>query len=360
MCKEVTRNILWSNSSSKEILTQFAEGLACKYYDAHQSYIVRLVDKKILTWLVINKNAAEKPKPVAADVEDQVKFARCRTVTIVNGIMNCDCGRTQQFLMPCTHICAVIKKKEYMDPSFYHVRWYKTFMYYWKRKFSKDMAPNVLAALDHRFHADKRLFSSETGKYMGINVKGSQFFNNVHNEYTEIMNDDETVWMKSIKHETEYHAIPQGTITMEMAARDHKDPSSTEVMDAFQSTWFLSGKVNNDSFTDTVLHLSQQRESYELSSLESSVIGKQKSDYAKTFEYFKEAATVCRNRKQHKELQNLLQRFSYNIVAQNTKEIRENNDGMQFFGADLETRKHVPRLMNNNERLMRTKRSKKN
>ena len=103
MCKEVTRNILWSNSSSKEILTQFAEGLACKYYDAHQSYIVRLVDKNILTWMVMNKNAAEVTKPVTADSD--------RTVTIVNGIMKCDCGRTQQFLMPCTHICAVIKKR---------------------------------------------------------------------------------------------------------------------------------------------------------------------------------------------------------------------------------------------------------
>ena len=195
---------------------------------------------------------------------------------------------------------------------------------------------------------------------MGINVKGSQFFNNVHKEYAEVTTNDETLWMKSIKHKTQFHAIQQGIITMEMAVMDHKDPSSTEVMDAFQSTWFLSGTVNNDNFTDTILHLSQQRESYELSSLESSVIGKQKSDYAKTFEYFKEAATVCRNTKQHKELQNLLQRFSYKIVAQNTKEIRENNNGMQFFGADLETRKNVPRLMNNNERLMRTKRSKKN
>ena len=222
------------------------------------------------------------------------------------------------------------------------------------------MAPNVLAALDHRFNADKKLFCADTGKFLGINVKGSQFFSNVHKEYNEVTDDDETLWMKSIKHETQFHAIPQGIITMQMAVNDHKDPTSTEVMDAFESTWFLSGKVNNDNITDTILHLSQQRESFELSSLESSVIGKQKSDYSKTLEYFKEAATVCRSTKQHKELQNLLQKFSYKTVAKNTKDIRENKDGVQFFGADLETRKNVPRLMNNNERSMRTKRSKKN
>ena len=175
MGKEVTTNILWSNSQSKDILTKFAEGLACKYYDQHESYYVRLIDKKTLTWFVMNKNVGETEKPASSDSKDQVLFTRCRKVTIINGIMNCDCGRTQQFLMPCTHICAVINKKDYMDPSFYHVRWYKTFAYYWKRNFSTTMAPNVLSALDLRFHADNNLFCNVTGVFKGISVKNSQF-----------------------------------------------------------------------------------------------------------------------------------------------------------------------------------------
>ena len=90
------------------MLTAFGEGLACKYYDAHDSYYVRLVNKQTLTWLVMNKNVGVTEKPAESKSKDQVLFDRCREVTIRNGVMNCDCGRTQQFLMPCSHICAVI------------------------------------------------------------------------------------------------------------------------------------------------------------------------------------------------------------------------------------------------------------
>ena len=331
------------------MLTAFGEGLACKYYDAHDSYYVRLVNKQTLTWLVMNKNVGVTEKPAESKSKDQVLFDRCREVTIRNGVMNCDCGRTQQFLMPCSHICAVIKKKDYMDPSFYHVRWYKTFAYYWKQPFSTNLAPNVEAALNQRFEADKQLFSKTTGNFEGINVRNSLFLNNVELDHC-VVEDEILEWMKVIREQSSKAAIPKGKIDKEEALKILNASSDEEYMD---DNVFLNGLTQNETFNETFSQLSQQREEGEMSSLESSVIGKQTNEYTKTFALCTEAFNVCRNQTQHKALQDSLQQFIVKTVHDNNRAYYENNKGTTFFGGDIETRRKVPRCMSKGEQYKR-------
>ena len=122
--------MLWSNSRTKEILTEYAEGLACNNFDRRTLYHVRQICQ--FKWMVIYK------KSISGFPEKKssaLSFQRVRTVTIdTDGYMTCTCGYVQRMLMPCTHICAVIDKPDYYEPSMFHVRWYKMFNYYYRDK----------------------------------------------------------------------------------------------------------------------------------------------------------------------------------------------------------------------------------
>ena len=148
--------------------------------------------------------------------------------------------------------------------------------------------------------------------------------NNDHN----VVNDDIAIWMKAIRETTTFHAIPKGSLTKDMALND-------EVDDYFDEKWHLNHFVENDNLTNTITHLSLQREASEMSSLESSVIGKQKSDYQKSLQLFQEAFHVCRDKEQRKNLQNALQKFIFSTVNKNTQDILGHQDGSTFYGADI-------------------------
>ena len=67
-------------------------------------------------------------------------YDRVRVVGIdMEGCMSCSCGYVQRMLMPCRHICAVIKKPEYYVPSLFHVRWHKLYGYYYNNLFDKEI-----------------------------------------------------------------------------------------------------------------------------------------------------------------------------------------------------------------------------
>ena len=53
-----TRN-LWSNSSTKGVLTPYAEGLACENFDNKKYYNVHR--NTSLSWFVLNKEAGSSP-----------------------------------------------------------------------------------------------------------------------------------------------------------------------------------------------------------------------------------------------------------------------------------------------------------
>ena len=338
------------------MLTAFGEGLSCKYFDAKNSYYVRMINKETLTWLVMSKNVGETEKPPSSDSYEQVMFDRCRKVTVRNGLMDCDCGRTQQFLMPCSHICAVIAKKEYMDPRFYHIRWYKTFAYYWKQPYSNNLAPNVKDALNQRFEADKSLFCKVTGKFLGIDVRNSLFFESIKDNYSVECNDEITQWMKIIREKTLEGAVPKGTISKGRAISILNEGPNE---DYFSGKLLVNGFTQNDTFTETFSQLSQQREEIELSSLESSIVAKPKNEYNTTLALFKEAYNVCRTEENKKCLQDTLQKFIVSTVTKNNKDYYSNVKGTTFYGGDLENRKTVRRTYSKAEQILRQSKKKK-
>ena len=138
--KKINETNLWSNSMTKDILTKYAEGIACHNFDVRHNYNVRRIARH--TWYVLYKNIGKVEK---MDESKDIKYDRVRTVIIDNqGYMSCSCGYVQRMLMPCWHICAIIDKREYYIPSMFHVRWYKTFSYYYRPITNENMREQVL------------------------------------------------------------------------------------------------------------------------------------------------------------------------------------------------------------------------
>ena len=144
--------------------------------------------------------------------KNKIQFDRCRSVQIINGYMTCSCGDTQQYLMPCRHMCAVIKEKEYLVPQFYHVRWYKTFEYYYLQDFSTNMIPT----LNQKLHSIQESsinndFSKVNGQYKGVYCVGTKFYEDIQRNY-KFNNDEVFQLMNVVKTTSLKHPVITGTI----------------------------------------------------------------------------------------------------------------------------------------------------
>ena len=109
--------VLWSDSKTKECLTPYVEGLACKTFDQKDRHHVRRFGPN--TWYVLLKLDRSE---LWSNMTSPLKFEQVCVVNIDHEkIMSCSCGYLQQMLMPCRHIAAVLSAKEVYLPSMFHI-----------------------------------------------------------------------------------------------------------------------------------------------------------------------------------------------------------------------------------------------
>ena len=181
MPKTINATVLWSDSKTKDSLTTYAEGLACRNFDLRVNYHHRCTGE--LTWDVMFKNDQ-------VDYEcnpcTPLKFVRVRVVTIDGeGFMSCSCGYVQQMLMPCRHIAAVLKDKENYLPSLFHVRWNKIYNYYHNQQSLAEICPNVSMAIKNLDIFFKTKSFKESGKWKGVYVANTNFSSIYINSYPQ-------------------------------------------------------------------------------------------------------------------------------------------------------------------------------
>ena len=192
-------------------MTKYAEGIACVRFDSKDHYDVRLHQKH--QWFVMRKvNEGEKSKSKKEIESSPIKFDRCRLVTIDNGHMSCSCGNTQQYLMLCRHICAVIREKKYMVPELYHIRWFKTFGYFFLHEYSHELVPHVLPTMTSIFNETKQNhFCKLTGRYKGPYVKDTQFYKDIDINY-EVNHDDTYAFMNAVRSKSITNAVVHNSV----------------------------------------------------------------------------------------------------------------------------------------------------
>ena len=144
MATGININNLWSNSNTTDVLTPYAEGCACDSFDNKRYYNVHC--NTSLSWFVLNKEVDSSPS-----IDDSISNIRFDRVIVVqideHEFISCSCGYCQRFLLPCFHVCAVLKDIKYYEPSLFHLRWYKSVSYYYAHDFSSKIAPQTNEAL---------------------------------------------------------------------------------------------------------------------------------------------------------------------------------------------------------------------
>ena len=120
--KHINNTLNWTISNTSKYLTPYAEGLMCSYFDRQNQYFVRQTKHNV--WMVMHKSNMNNKNSTS---KDHPKYKRVRKVEVRNNYMTCTCQLTQRWLMPCVHMFCVLKKKEYVTPSMFHLRWWKHF-----------------------------------------------------------------------------------------------------------------------------------------------------------------------------------------------------------------------------------------
>ena len=356
--RNLNRATLWSDSQTKDILTSYAEGLACVRFDMRDLYNVRLYKKH--QWLVMKKDDVQDNRKSKSKDKSPVKFDRCRFVQIVNGYMTCSCGDTQQYLMPCRHICAVIKEKKYLEASFYNIRWYKTFAYYYLQKFSSEIIPtlNQKIAQIHEVSI-KKDFSKINGNYKGVYVVGSKFYEDIDEiyNYTE---DDVLRYMILIRNKSLSQAVLRGSL-------------KNTTLPSIQTEQEISGKEDTTTNTSeieinefasqsqTEYQFSQQRNEMENIDVDCDKAKHQSTSTFKDAEaLFKEVYFDCKTEHQIGELMKCIRNYGNTIQASNKNTLKEiSKGGTIMYGTKITKKKKIPRYKSYGEKRLKKKRRTK-
>ena len=91
-----------------------------------------------------------------------------------HGFLNCSCGRTNEYLLPCVHICRVVNNEEFFGPSQFHVRWYKDFCHYYDTDFGNEFFPEKEKLLKEILVETRRNHYNVLGEYRGCFLGSEQ------------------------------------------------------------------------------------------------------------------------------------------------------------------------------------------
>ena len=116
----INRENLWSDSLTKDILTVYAEGLACYRFDKRKCYNVRRHAKA--TWYFLLKSIGEVGEPSSTH---QLIFNQVGSISINHYVyIPCSYDGVQRYLIACRHSWAVLTNKKHYEPSIFHIRWH--------------------------------------------------------------------------------------------------------------------------------------------------------------------------------------------------------------------------------------------
>ena len=87
-------------------------------------------------------------------------------------------------------------KRQYYDPAFFHIRWHKSFNYYYGNAFSKTLAPRINDTLNQTLDETRATSYRDSGTYKGVYMKNSQFIHDL----PEFFNDrlDKNIYENSV------------------------------------------------------------------------------------------------------------------------------------------------------------------
>ena len=157
------RIVCLSKCQVKDILTKYALGLFCKNFDRRLRYITIVINEN--EWLVPHVAIFEKD----SSKTNTPQFQRIRKVTLdEKGFLNCSCGKTNEYLLPCVHICRIVNDESFFGPTQFHIRWHKDFCYYYDTDFGNDLYPEKVKLMRDILNETRKNHYNVMGEYRGL------------------------------------------------------------------------------------------------------------------------------------------------------------------------------------------------
>lgn len=162
---------LFSNTSTKDIVTDYMDLRLCKLFDNKEKVATAYVGNGL--WLSVSRKVLDdyvnKKMSFCVKEGDCPSYVNIRRVTYRNGVMNCTCGEVQQMLGPCIHIVSVLDLHTYISPEIIPIRWYQSFLYFHDSE-AGTFAPTTkkhCSLLLNKFRED---FFDSKGTYVGVDT----------------------------------------------------------------------------------------------------------------------------------------------------------------------------------------------
>jgi len=312
---------LWSNTNTKDVLVPYAEGLACDNFDKREYYNVHRSTE--FCWYVLNKEAGTIPPN--EDIANNIKFDRVRIVLLDdNQFMSCSCGYVQRYLIPCCHVCAVLEDIKYYDPSLFHIRWHKSFNYFYGNSFSPNIAPRTNDILNRVLDDTRATSYSDSGKYKGVPLMNSNFIKDlpvfVHERLDKNIEEHSIIdlMIKILEHTNTHGPVLKDSI--QLCDQTSNDESNTDCI------FINNGDESDDNIDGCTAHfggssqtetqLSTARLAIDNAAPMNEVI--QTSSYYKlALPLFEDMMNSCKTIEQFKKDCETLERRHYEHIAEN-------------------------------------------
>ena len=228
--------------------------------------------------------------------------------------------------MPCRHICAVLKDIKYYDPAFFHIRWHKSFNYYYGNAFSKSIAPCTNETLNKALDETRATSYRDSGTYKGVLMKNSKFINDLPEFCNDSLNeniDDNAVvdLMKAILEHTDKHgpvlkdSIPLHSTTLE----DESDNDSMFINNDNESNVIIDHcPVHFGGSSQTQTQLSTARLAIDNAPTMNMVIATS-TYYKLALPMFEDMMNSCSTKPQFEEVINMMKTKHYKHLSENGK-----------------------------------------
>ena len=332
---------MWTSSHQlNESLNDYALGLAVRVFDQSiKYYSVRVGPNR---WYVMFKGVGYLKD---RDSTLPQLYDRVRIVDVdMEGYMSCSCGYVQRMLMPCRHICAVIKKPEYYVPSLFHVRWHKLFGYYYNNLFKRDICEKTKAALHQLLLCTRSNAYLISGKYKGIFIKESQFqkslepYVKVENDVSKLMDYILNMTMKSGPVVASSFDISE-ILKLNYLEKDGTNYSQPRPLEVY-------GQETETSFggtSDMCITLSQTHADYE-EIVDDPLSSTTMNFYKEGLPAYEEMIRTCPNRKAFEECMDMMRtRHTLHVCSKGIQGDYGARKGTGLFGEDLTLKRNIKR-----------------
>ena len=323
-CHDQYREVCWTRSGVKDILTTYALGIFCKNFDRRGEYYVEKNNEK--SWYVCHEKTFGEPTTVLY----HPRFTRVRKVSLDGrGFLNCSCGRTNNYLLPCSHICAVVGEDHLFTPESFHIRWHKHYSYLHGNDFGRVLAPKTIKVMEDFLTETRQGYYGNDGLYRGINMNSSLFMSTYSN-FNATKDEEKKHFMHNVFEKSLNHTTLHGEVTFQNFRRI-VGASSPDMFKSHDSPLMFS-LFSQEEFCDKNAYTEDMR----LSQMKND----DASAYHQTFESYERALTTISTDEEVKKLNKVLNSFSNDNIERKKRVSRDNGECV-LFGENLTPTTHV-------------------